>query len=234
MSSPAWENRYDERNTRTNVGSDFNQSGAGRDHRVHFPTNPANRSDFSETGSRSLVAHNQRMGDRASWLDYVRCFSAFGTELCGFIRDAESADAWKFGARGTGHTLDLRDWRNWGGSVHNRSNAAALSAVQPGYTSRDLRHEPVGATSICSAAYQPRPGSQQRNMEAGAAHSTLDRWFTVVWLFIFRGLLRYLCVSLGTGRIWPRRQHRLAPAIRISHVHAMGRNLRLASDQVQP
>lgn len=143
------------RDKRRDVGSDFNHSGTARDHRHYFPPNPANRSNFSETGSSSFLANNQRMGDRAPWLDYVRWFPPFGTELCGFIRDAESADAWKSGACGTGHTPDVRDWRNGGGNVHNRSNAAALPAVHPGYTSRDLRHQPVGATSICSAAYQP-------------------------------------------------------------------------------
>ena len=165
---------------------------------------------------------------------HVRCVSHFGAQLCGPVRDAQVAGAWDHGPYGARHPPDLRDWRDWGGNIHDRSNADALPALHPRHTSRDLRHQSVGALSICSAVYQSQPGSQQRSMEVGAASSTLDRWATVVWLNKLCGLLGYFCVSFRTGCLWSRRQHRLASAIRISHVHAVGRNLRLASDQVQP
>src|SRR3989442_141486 len=71
-------------------------------------------------------------------------------------------------------------------------------------------------------------------MGVGAASSTLDRWLTLVRLFSLCGLLGCFCVSLRTGCLWPRRQHRLASAIRISYVHVVGRDLMLASDEVQP
>src|ERR1017187_101087 len=144
------------------------------------------------------------MGDRALRLDYVRCVSHFGTELFGFIRDAEIAAAWKPGPSGTRHTPDLRDWRDCGGNFHNRSYAAALPAIHQGHTSRDIRHKSAGAPSICSAADQSQPGSQQRSMEIVAASFIVDRWLTVVWFFRLCGLLGYLCVSLRTGCLRPR------------------------------
>lgn len=185
--------------------ADFNQSGTARDSRDRFTSGPANRADFSETGSGSFLAHNQRMGYRALRLDYVRCISHFGTELCGLIRDAEIAAAWKPGPHGTRHTPDLRDWRDWGGNIHHRSYAASLPPIHQGHTSRNIRHQPVGTASICSAPYQPQPGSQQRSLGDGAASSTLERWLTVVWLLELCCLLRYFCVSIRTGRLWPRR-----------------------------
>ena len=38
--------------------ADFNQSRTARDRRDRFLSNPADRADFSETGSGSFLAHN--------------------------------------------------------------------------------------------------------------------------------------------------------------------------------
>jgi hypothetical protein len=116
---------------RAYLGSYFNQSGAARDSRDRFISNPANRTDFCETGSGSFLAHNQRMGYRALRLDYVSCVSHFGPELCGFIRVAEIAAAWNHGPSGTRYTPDLRDRRDWRGNIQNRSYAVALPANSP-------------------------------------------------------------------------------------------------------
>src|SRR5258706_2844704 len=145
------------------------------------------------------------MGHRAIWLDYVRCVSHFGNELCGVIRDAETATAWKPGPHWTRHIPDVRDWGHWSRNMHIRHYAAALSAIHQGHTSRDIRHQPVGASSICSAAYQPEPGPQQRTVETGEATSTMDSWVTVVWLSKLCGLLGYFCVPVRTGCLWSRR-----------------------------
>jgi len=98
-------------------------------------------------------------GHTAIRLDYVMRVSYFGVELCGFIRAAEIPAAWTHGPNRTLHTPDLRNRRDWSRNMNHRSNAAALSAVRQGNTSRDIRHQSDGASSICSAAYQPQPGS---------------------------------------------------------------------------
>src|SRR5271163_58495 len=118
------------------------------------------------------------MGYRALRLDNVRRVSHFGTELRRFVRDAEIAAAWTHGPNRARHTPDQRDWRGWGWNIHNRSNAAAFFAIHQGNTSRHFRHQSTSVPSICSTAYQPKSGSQQRSMEVGAASSTLDRWPT--------------------------------------------------------
>src|SRR2546430_13469539 len=143
------------------------------------------------------------MGDRALRLDYVRCVSDFGAELCGFIRDAELTAAWNSGPFGTRHTPDLPDWRDWGGNIHNRSYAAASPTIYQGHSARSIRNQSVGAPSICSAADQPEPGSQKRSVGTDAATFTMDSWLTVVWLPKLCGLLRYFCVPVRTGCFWP-------------------------------
>ena len=70
-----------------------------------------------------------------------------------------------------------------------------------GTTARSIRYQSVDAPSVCSAADQPEPGSQQRSVETGAATSTMDSGLTVVWLSKLCGLLGYFCVSVGAGRI---------------------------------
>ena len=119
------------------------------------------RDDLSQTGPRSFLAHDERMGHRASRLDYVRGVSYLGTELCGLAPDAEVAATWNSWPYRTRNTLDLCDWRGWRGNIYDRSYAASLPAIHQGHTSRDIRHQSVGAPSICSAAFQPQPGLQQ-------------------------------------------------------------------------
>src|ERR1700722_12143896 len=83
-----------------------NQSGTPGGSRDRFLSNPAHRADFGAR-SGSLLAHNQPIGCRALRLDYVRCVSHFGAELCGSIRHAEIAAAWNRsrGCRGLGILL---------------------------------------------------------------------------------------------------------------------------------
>src|SRR5437660_2106762 len=139
------------------------------------------------------------MGHWALRLDYVRCLSYFGAELFRSIRDAEIAAIWKPRPHRTRHTPNLRDWRDRGRNVHNRSNAVAPPALHTGYTSRDIWHESVGTSSVCSPAHKPQPGPEERRMECSEASSTLDRWLTPLWLFKLCGVLSYFCVFLRTG-----------------------------------
>jgi len=77
--------------------------------------------------------------------------------------------------------------------------------IHQGHSARSIRNQSVGAPSICSAADQPEPSSQQRSVETDATTSTMDSWLSVVWLSKLCGLLRYFCVPVRTGCLWPRR-----------------------------
>ncbi len=52
--------------------------------------------------------------------------------------------------------------------------------------------------------------------------------------FVSFAVYSHIRVSVGARRLWPRRQHWLASAIRVFYLHAMGHDLRLASDQMRP
>src|SRR5207244_12999975 len=74
------------------------------------------------------------------------------------LKCAATWNSWPYRTR---NTLDLCDWRGRRGNIYDRSYAASLPAIHQGHTSRDIRHQSVGAPSICSAAFQPQPGLQQ-------------------------------------------------------------------------
>src|SRR5207237_2495949 len=71
------------------TGSDFNQGSPAGDSSDRCVSGSTHRDDLSQTGPRSFLAHDERMGHRASRLDYVRGVSYLGTELCGLAPDAE-------------------------------------------------------------------------------------------------------------------------------------------------
>jgi hypothetical protein len=130
------------------------------------------------------------MGDRAPRMEDVICVSRFGNELCGFIRNAEIAVAWKPGPHELRHAPDLRDRRSRGGNIHDRFYAAPIPAITRGtlhviFGTSQLVLFPFAAPLINLSLPHKR-----RSMQTGAASSDLVHWLTVVWLF-------KLCILLG-------------------------------------
>jgi hypothetical protein len=145
------------------------------------------------------------MGDRALRLDYVSCVSHFGTELCGFIRDAKSHLHGTLGRMGLGILLI--------GAIGATGVGIFTTDPMPLHfplSTRGTLHVIFGTSQLVLLPFSALliNLSLARNNEAsggGAASSTLDRWLTVVWLFKLCGLLGYFRVSLRPGCLWSRR-----------------------------
>src|SRR6202022_4009889 len=125
----SWENTHGEHSASKHISGDFDQSSTAGDSSDRYVSGSAHRADLSQTGAGSFLAHDQRMGHRASRLDYVSGVSHLGTELCGLVPGAEVAAAWNSWPYRTRHTLDLCDWRGWGRNIYDRSYAASLPAI---------------------------------------------------------------------------------------------------------
>jgi hypothetical protein len=183
-----------------------NQSGTPGGSRDRFLSNPAHRADFSGARSGSLLAHNQRMGYRALRLDYVRCVSHFGTELCGSIRRAEIAAAWNgsLGRMGLGILLICVIGATGVGIFRTDPNPFHF----PLSTRRTL-HVIFGTSRwvLLPFAALLINLSLARNNEAWRSAWRVLLWTAGLPLFGFLSFAVYsaiFCFFFGTGCLWPR------------------------------
>ena len=191
------------------------------------------RSDLSQAGSGSVLAYNQRVGHWALRLAHVRRISRLGHELCCLVRVAKGTSSRGGWSGRTGSPCSLHDWRHWCRPLYDRPDADSSSIVQDRDDARDTWHQPASPLPFCGFVDQRKLGSTEPDVDIGTASVGLERLSTSGRLCFFCIVLSYVCLSIGHWGLRPRREYRVASAVRFLHLHAVGRNSRLAGHKVQ-
>ena len=160
---------------------------------------------FCQKGLKSLLAHDQRMGDRALRVGDVRGIPHLGHQLRRRVCDAEIASARGDGANRSHAAFGLRHRRNRRRHLHDRPDAASLPFDNNRNASRSVRHKPAGATSFCSAPDQCEFSSKELEMGRGAEGFGVDRCFAPVRLRCVHVVHSRFCRSAGAAGLWSRR-----------------------------